>query len=219
MDHVKEKLRNLENLALTRLSKNFILRDFLYSTSSASLRLSNLPEDREMVVRAGKSLCTMVLEPVLAQFGKFAITFGYQCREGIEAEMSAARRSFSPHSSNPHQWDRGTFGKEIYARVDIWPFCVEDGEVSKMDYGRWIMHNLDVDLLMQWTRSNIFCITISPKPRRVWVGWGDVKRGEPKQTPFMGADYWQRIYPNLSQTERPKYGPSCTGGAMRWSAA
>jgi hypothetical protein len=78
------------------------------------------------------------------------------------------------------------------------------------------MHHLDIDLLMQWTRSNVFCITISPKPRRVWLEWGDAKKGEPKQTTFMGAEYWQRVYPTLAEKDRPKFGPSCTGGAMQW---
>ena len=124
-----------------------------------------------------------------------------------------------PQSSSPHQWDRGTFGSEAYARVDIWPFAVEDGEVSKRDYGHWAMHNLDIDLLMQWTRSNVFCITIGPKPRRVWVEWGDISRGEPKQRVFMGADFWQRVYPTLPPSERPRFGPSHSGGAMRWSSS
>lgn len=66
----------------TRLSKNFILRDFLFSTECAVMGLSNNPEDPAMVVRAGQALCEKVLEPILARFGRFAaITFGYQCRE------------------------------------------------------------------------------------------------------------------------------------------
>ena len=149
--------RNLETLAKTRLSPNFILRDFLYSTSSAARNFSNAPEDPGMVIRSGKSLCEKVLEPLLKQFGTFAITFGYQCREGIEAGMSAASRAYSRHSSNPHQWDRGTFASEVYARVDILPFAVEDNEISKAQYAHWAMHHLDIDLLMQWTRSNVFC--------------------------------------------------------------
>ena len=117
-----------------------------------------------MVIRAGTALCGEVLEPLLARFGRFAITYGFQCRQGVEVALSPERRISRPHSSSPHQWDRATFGTRVYARVDIWPFCVEDGEVAKMDYGRWVMHNLDVDLLMQWTRSNVFCITIGPQP-------------------------------------------------------
>ncbi len=208
--------RNLEALARTRLSTNFILRDFLYSTSSAALNLSNAPGDQGMVIRAGMALCEQVLEPLLEKFGTFAITFGYQCREGIEAEMSAASRAYNRHSSNPHQWDRGTFGSDVYARVDILPFAVEDGKIPKAHYAHWAMHHLDIDLLMQWTRSNVFCISIGPKPRRVWVEWGDPRRGEPKQRVYMGADYWQRVYPSLPEADRPRFGPSHTGGAMRW---
>ncbi len=204
-----------EALSLTRLSKNFILRDFLFSTQSAALGFNNFPECPDLVIAAGRSLCEKILEPTLTQFGRFAITFGYQCRQAIEADLSSVARH-NPKSSNPHQWDRCTFEHEVYARVDILPFCVQDGITNKQEFGHWLMYNLDVDLLMQWTRSNVFCISISPKPRRVWLEWGDVKNGEPKQTTFMGANYWKCIYPSLIEKDRPKFGPSCTGGSMQW---
>lgn len=213
----KAKFRQYDALALTRLSKHFILRDFLFSTESAVLGLSNLPEDTEMVIRAGQALCEQVLEPIQAQFGRFSITFGYQCREAMEYDWSAEKRRQHPRSSNPHQWDRGTFGNEVYARVDILPYCVEDGEVGKSEFARWCMMNLDIDLLMQWHRANIFCITISPRPRRVWIEWGNPALGQPMRRDIMGTDYWRRVYPYLPKEERPKYGPSCTGGSLRWS--
>lgn len=213
---VRPTPEELEILALTRLSKNFLLRDFLYSTECAALGFSNYPDDVDMVTRAGKALCEKVLEPILEHFGEFSIIFGYQCRAGIEAAWSAKKRAENPRSSSPHQWDRKTWGEEVYARVDILPFCVEDGEVSKHEFGHWLMYNLDIDLLMQWRRANIYCITISPHPRRVWLEWGNPALGQPKQTMFMGADYWQRIYPTLPENERPKFAPSCTGGRMQW---
>lgn len=207
-------LRNrYEALSRVRLSKNFILRDFLFSKSSSSVGITNFPEHPDLVIAAGKALCERLLEPILQQFGRFAITFGYQSREGIEADDPALGAT----SSCPHNWDRKSWGNEVYARVDILPFCVEDGEVSKHEFAQWLMQNLDVDLLMQWTRSNVFCLTISPKPRRVWIEWGNPANGEPRQTRFMGADYWQNIYPNLPDAERPKFGPSCTKGSIRWS--
>ena len=180
----KAKFRQYEDLARVRLSQNFILRDFLFSTESAVLGLSNLPEDNEMVIRAGKALCEKVLEPILAQFGRFAITFGYQCREAIEYGISPDKLT-NPHSSNPHQWDRFTHGNEVYARVDILPFCVEDGEVSKHEFAHWLMYNLEIDLCMQWRHSNGCCITISPLPRRVWLEWGSPSMGEPRRTDYM----------------------------------
>ena len=81
------------------------------------------------------------------------------------------------------------------------------------------MHNLDVDLLMQWTRSNVYCISISPRPRRVWLEWGSAKFGEPRQRVFMGAQYWREVYPHLPANERPKFGPSRTGGSMQWTGS
>ncbi len=212
----RAKFRQYDDLALTRLSKHFILRDFLFSTESAVLGLSNLPEDNEMVIRAGKALCDKILEPIIAQFGDLSITFGYQCREAIEYGLSADRL-VNPRSSSPHQYDRGTFGNEVYARVDILPFCVEDGEVGKHEFGHWLMHNLDCDLCMSWHRANIFCITISPKPRRVWIEWGEPTLGQPKRRDIMGTHYWREIYPNLPEHERPKFAPSCTRGSLRWS--
>jgi hypothetical protein len=211
----KQLAARYEALALTRLSPNFILRDFLFSTEAASMGLSNFPEHPERVIAAGKALCDKILEPTLKHFGQFAITFGYQCRQAIEAGMSKAERA-NPYSSSPHQYDRQTFGDEIYARVDILPFCVEDGLVTKHEFGHWMMNQLDIDLLMVWTRSNGFCITISPLPRRVWIEWGNTKLGEPRQRMLMGADYWQKIYPYLPEYQRPKFAPSCTGGNMQW---
>lgn len=146
---------------LTRLSSNYILRDFTYSTEAGLMGLANQPEDLEMVIRAGQAICEKVLEPITDQFGRPAITYGYACREAIEAGYEVK----NPKSSAPHQWDRKSFGDEVYARVDILPFCVEDGLISKHDFGHWVMYNLDIDLLQQWSQSNVFCITVSPKPR------------------------------------------------------
>ena len=207
-----------EALARTRLSENFILRDLMFSTEAAALGFNNFPEYPHLVIAAGQALCENILEPLLAQFGRFAITFGYQSRDA-SAAGSLKSSSSNPRSSNPHQWDRQTFGNGVYARVDILPFCVEDHQVSRLDFGRWMMMNLNVDLLMQWKRSNVYCISISPKPRRVWFEWGSAKLGEPRQTIFMGTDYWQRVYPSLPLQDRPRYGPSCTGGRITWTGA
>lgn len=211
--------RDYEKIAQTRLSQNFILRDFLFSTESASLGHTNYPSDSvDQVVASGKQLCAQVLEPILEHFGRFAIIFGYQSRETIERSWTPEDREAKKHSSSPHQWDRGTFGTDIYTRVDILPFCVEDGLVSRHDFGHWVMHHLDIDLLMQYTRSNVYCITIGPKPRRVWlewVAWGQGENGSNK-VEYMGQDYWKNQFPILSDDEKPKFCPSKTNGKMYW---
>lgn len=208
-----------EKLARVRLSDNFLMRDFLFSTHAASLGLSNYPtDDIEQVIASGKQLCTQVLEPIQERFGRFAITFGYQSREVMERHWTEEERIAKKHSSSPHQWDRGTFGKEIYARVDILPYCLEDGQVSKHDFGHWVMHNLDIDLLMQWKRSNVSCITIGPQPRRVWLAWVPTGQGDngSNKVEFMGRNYWLNEFPKLELSKRPKFSPSATNGGMYW---
>lgn len=213
----KQFCAKYDELGRTRLSPNFILRDLLFSTDSAALGISNFPERPDLVIQAGKALCETLLEPVLAKFGRFAITFGYQSREGIEHGLTPQEKLESVKSSNPHQWDRlAPFLSGVYARVDILPFCVEDGHVPKAEFGNWLMHNLDIDLLMQWSGSSVHCISISPRPRRVWLMWGSKKRGEKPRTTFMGTEYWRLIYPTLPAEERPKFAPSMTGGRLWW---
>jgi len=127
---VKTKLKDVENLALTRLSKNFILRDFLYSTTSAVLGFPNTPDDPQMVIRAGQSLCQKILEPLLAQFGKFslrlAINVGLWQIWLYLLPISATTQTSAIRTSGPLH-----LGSEVYARVDIWPFCVETARSPK----------------------------------------------------------------------------------------
>lgn len=216
--------KQYEQLSKIRLSKNFILRDFLFSTEAAVCGHSNYPTDNvEQVIESGKQLCSKVLEPILSHFGRFAITFGYQNRTTMEREYSDHDKADKKHSSSPHHYDRGTFGygaDAVYARVDILPFCVEDGEVSKEDFARWCMMNLDIDLLMMWDRANIFCITISPKPRRVWLKWVPTGTGDNggNKIEYMGMNYWKSTFPTLPPEQRPKFHPSATEGRMSWKS-
>jgi hypothetical protein len=208
-------LKDFEAYTRTRLSKHYILRDFLYSTEAEILGLSNRPsDDPEMVVASGKALCERVLEPLWAQFGPITITFGYQSRDVLEATSTTK----SPTSSSPHQWDRGTFGKEIYARVDILPQAVVDGTITKLAYAHWMMYNLDIDLLMSWHHSQVFCVTIGPKPRRVFLEWvpkGSGTNGG-NSVVYMGEQYWAIEWPKQTSEQRPKFGPSASGGKMFW---
>ncbi len=210
----EELYKKIDEFSRVRLSKNFIMRDFLFTAYGSAHGLHNYPMDNvAQVIKAGKELCSKVLEPILEKFGRFSITFGYQNRLQMEYEM---KQPIKRHSSSPHHWDRGTYGQRVYARVDILPFCVEDGEVSKEDFAEWCMMNLDIDLFMQWDKSNVCCITISPSPRRVWlkwVKWGAGDNGSNK-IDYWGVDFWTKVFPSLPNSKKPKYHPSHTKGAM-----
>ena len=192
-------------LSRTRLSPNFILRDFLFSTDAAAAGHSNFPsDDADLVVKSGKQLCGQVLEPILAKFGRFAITFGYQARSMLDSPAQQADPKYDRESSQPHQWDRDTQGSDVYAHVDILPYCVEDRMVTKQEFAHWCMMNLDIDLLMQFPDSNVYCTTISPKPRRYWWEWTHRENGGTKIV-HMGKSYWENEYPNLPLERQPKF--------------
>ena len=110
-------LREYEALGKVRLSTNFIMRDFLFSSDAAARGINNFPEDPEMVIRAGKALCEKVLEPVLERWGRFAITFAYQSRAALEHSWPKEKRETKARNSNPHHYDRKSWGDEVYCRV------------------------------------------------------------------------------------------------------
>lgn len=205
----------MESFSLTRLSKNFIMRDFLHTNYNSVAGVCNYPEKPEVVLAAGKALCENILEPIIEKFGKIFITFGYQSRAGIE--MADSKIKTKPKGSSPHQWDRGTYGNKIYCRVDVLPACVQDGLVSKKEFRDWIFHNLNLDLIMSWGKSNVFCLTYSEfKPRRVaieWVQSGTGEGGSNKIT-YYGEQYWMSKFAKLPKEQRPKFSPSMSDGKM-----
>lgn len=211
----KEILKKFDLWTRQRVSKNFILRDFLYSSTADYFGISNKPSDHpEQVFKSAKALAETLLEPILEKFGRFFITYGYSSRKILDTMFPNS----SPHSSNPHQWDRGTYGTEVYARVDIVPLCVLDGEVSPEEFIQWVMDNTDIDLLMFWRHSSTFCMDICPKPRRVAVEWVSTGKGEngSNKITHRGWDYWNNIYPTLPEDKKPKFGASMSNGNMSY---
>jgi hypothetical protein len=88
-------VEGLENLGRIRLSANFFMRDFLYSEIANFYGMSNIPDDPDQAVDAGRQLCTEVLEPLQARFGKLSIRSAYRStavnRLGNEKGHNCAR--------------------------------------------------------------------------------------------------------------------------------
>jgi hypothetical protein len=73
-----KSVKSLENLGRVRLSKNFFVRDFLYSEISNFHKIPNIPEDPDLAIAVGKCLCNEILEPLQATFGRISIRSGYR---------------------------------------------------------------------------------------------------------------------------------------------
>jgi hypothetical protein len=74
-------VKGLETLGRVRLSKHFFLRDFLYSDVAAIYGLSNIPDDPDLAIAAGKHLCEELLEPIISAFGPITIRSAYRSAE------------------------------------------------------------------------------------------------------------------------------------------
>lgn len=68
----------LDKLGRVRLSPNFYMRDFLYSEIATWHQLRNLPDFPDRAIAAGRQLCTQLLEPLQATFGRLEIRSAYR---------------------------------------------------------------------------------------------------------------------------------------------
>ena len=74
-------MRALEELGRVRLSRNFFMRDFLYSEIANFYRIQNIPDDPDLAIMAGRKLCEEALEPLWERFGRISV--------GLRADLGA----------------------------------------------------------------------------------------------------------------------------------
>ena len=97
----------LENLGRVRLSRSFFMRDFLYSEIANFYGVPNIPEDPDLAIEVGKSLCEQLLEPLQATFGRVAIRSAYRSST-VNMLGNEKKHNCSSNESNfaAHIWDK-----------------------------------------------------------------------------------------------------------------
>jgi hypothetical protein len=102
-----KSVRSAEALGRVRLSPSFFMRDFLYSEIANVHGFSNLPDNPELAIAAGRMLCNELLEPLQATFGRIAIRSAYRSPE-VNAYGNAHYQSCGSNASNAgrHIWDQ-----------------------------------------------------------------------------------------------------------------
>ena len=103
----------LTELGRVRLSKNFFMRDMLYSEVSNVHGIPNIPEDFELAVAVGKKLCTEILEPLHDRFGHVSIRSAYRspalnkyCNDRFVAGEKECWCTDNEMNAARHIWDR-----------------------------------------------------------------------------------------------------------------
>jgi hypothetical protein len=102
-----KSVRGAEDLGRVRLSQNFFMCDFLYSEIANIVRITNLPDDPELAIAAGKSLCVNLLEPLLASFGRVVVRSAYRSPAGSAYDNTHLGSCASNESDwARHIWDQ-----------------------------------------------------------------------------------------------------------------
>lgn len=97
----------LENLGRIRLSRNFFMRDFLYSEIANFYGIQNIPENPDLAIEAGRGLCENLLEPLQATFGRIAIRSAYRSL-AVNQIGNDKKHNCGSNESNyaAHIWDK-----------------------------------------------------------------------------------------------------------------
>ena len=74
----QQKIKKLEELGRTQLSKSFFMREFLYSEISQIESIPNIPDDFDLAIAAGKNLCEKVLEPLQDALGRISVRSAFR---------------------------------------------------------------------------------------------------------------------------------------------
>ena len=166
--HKSATVRSAETLGRVRLSRSFFMRDFLHSEIASVHGFSNLPDDPDLAITAGKRLC--LLEPLQASFGRLAIRSGYRSPEvngfGNAHDLSCASNQ---SDSARHIWDQrdaeGCMGAMTSLAV---PWLVDRlaSGVTWVGMAWWIHDHLPYSELQFFPKLCAFNIAWRETPRR-----------------------------------------------------
>jgi len=152
-----------------KLSKNFTLKEFIYSDTASVLKIDNTPND--LIVNRLRTLCINVLQPVREHFNKpVMINSGYRCPK-LNTAIKGAKTS---------------------QHVLGYAADFEIMGLSNYDLAIWIRNNLKYDQLILEFATNL-----SQNPNNGWVhcSYVDLKtnRNQPLTINNKGTFYGLRL--------------------------
>lgn len=162
--------QSLEAFGRERLSRNFFMRDFLFSEIAATEGLLNAPDDPELAVVAGKRLCEELLEPLHETFGRLAIRSAYRSCE-VNRRGNELRAGCAANEANyaHHIWDRRDADGAMGATACIvlpWlvDYCASGGDWRGMAW--WIHDRLPYASMQFFPHLTAFNIQWHERPER-----------------------------------------------------
>lgn len=163
-------VKALEDFGRVRLSKHFFMRDFLFSDIAAIHGLSNAPEDPELAIEAGTSLCEKLLEPLQETFGRIAIRSAYRS-PSVNDFGNRNKLNCASNAANAarHIWDLRDAAGHIGATAcvvvpDFWDRFPEEGDWQRLAW--WIHDHLPYSEMYFFQKFWACNLTWHEQPRR-----------------------------------------------------
>lgn len=159
----------LEYLGRERLSRNFYMREFLYSEIAHWNGLRNIPDHPEVALRVGRQLCTQLLEPLQETFGRIHVRSGYRTPEvndfGNRNKLNCASNE---KNYAGHIWDYPDANGHGATACIVVPSLVDYLERggSWTSLAWWIHDHLPYSSLCFFSRLGAFNIGWHEKPQR-----------------------------------------------------
>jgi hypothetical protein len=174
-------VRALEELGRVRLSPSFFMRDFLHSEIASFYGVPNIPDDPDLAIAAGSKLCSELLEPLRARFGRVSIRSAYRAPEvnrlGNEKGLNCASNDVSfAH----HIWDRrdaqGRMGATACIIVHAFvPYYEATGDWEALAW--WVHDHLPYSDMQFFPRFAAFNLTWHEAPKRTIYSYIPPRKG------------------------------------------
>lgn len=162
-------VKTLEELGRVQLSKSFFMREFLYSEISQIEQISNIPDDPDLAIAAGKGLCENVLEPIQAALGRVSVRSGY--RSCAVNEKGAEKKNQYNCASNEKN-----FAEHIWDRKDEQGFMGATACILVTSFISYYQKTGDWTALAWWIHDHISAyanMTFFPKLAAVNITWSE----------------------------------------------
>lgn len=166
-----KSVKALDELGRVKLSKNFFMRDFLYSEISNFNGIRNIPHDPELAVKAGTALAVNLLEPLHEKFGNVSIRSAYRSPE-VNGFGNMNKLSCASNESNygHHIWDRldknGNMGATACIVVPSFAEKFQaEGDWQKLAW--WIHDNLPYCSMYFFPKLWAFNLRWSEAPEKI----------------------------------------------------
>jgi hypothetical protein len=163
-------VRAAEAFGRVRLSRNFFMRDFLFSEIACIKGMTNLPADPDLAIEAGRRLCEQLLEPLQATFGRLAIRSAYRSPE-VNGYGNAHGLSCASNKNDQarHIWDqRDDEGMMGAMTTIVIPWLVDrlSKDLTWQSMAWWIHDHLPYSELQFFPKLTAFNIAWRETPRR-----------------------------------------------------